>query len=86
MFIEAIVILTLQRLYKDRRYNKGGKISYLDWMQIRDLMSHGENYKAAIFAMKKGYNMSEEELKTLTPEKFHELMDKLKAQQDKSDK
>jgi len=50
------------------------------------MLSHGQNYEAAIFALKKAYNISEAEVATITPERFHELMGNLRTEQAKGGK
>ena len=62
-----------------KELKKRGKISWLDYMQIRDLMAHGNNYEAAVLTLKKGYDMNEDEMKKLTPERFHQLMMNLRT-------
>ena len=52
----TLVIVTF---YRSMRFKRGGKINWLDYLKIRDMLSHGQNYEAAIFALKKAYNISE---------------------------
>lgn len=77
----SIVPVVLVDYYEDRFYRKGGKITWLDWMQIRDLMAHGENYEAIKFTMRRAFNMDDKEILALSPEEFAALMNKLKVEQ-----
>ena len=65
--------------YENRIYRKGSKISWLDFMRIRDLMSHGHNYEAVIYTMKVAYGMDEAQVQALKPEDLNVLMEKLKV-------
>lgn len=81
--ILLLLVIPLRKIlaYNERR--RGGKISWLDYLKIRDLMAAGHNYEAAIFTLKKAYNITEEEAAKMTPERFHELMGNLKTEQAK---
>lgn len=78
--IAGVVLVAGAAIYEDRHWKSQGKISWLDFMQIRDLMAHGNNYEAAVLTLKKGYNMEEDEMKKLTPERFHELVMNLRTE------
>jgi hypothetical protein len=71
--------------YETRFYRVGGKISWLDFIQIRDLMTHGNNYEAIKFTMKQAFDMDEKEILTLKPEEFAKLMSKLRVEQRKDE-
>jgi hypothetical protein len=77
----GVVIVIGADLYEDRFYRRGGKISWLDFMQIRDLMSHGNNFEAIRFTMKRAFDMDDEEILALKPEDFSTLMNKLRIEQ-----
>lgn len=80
-FTLGALVFSKWKVYdEDRQLKKRGKISWLDYMQIRDLMAHGNNYEAAVLTLKKGYGMEEDEMKKLTPERFHELMINLRTE------
>jgi hypothetical protein len=81
----SIVPVVLVDYYEDRFYRRGGKITWLDFMQIRDLMAHGNNFEAIKFTMKRAFNMDEKEILVLKPEEFANLMSKLRVEQRKDE-
>jgi len=80
MLILGIVVAWGLDCYENRIYRKGAKISWLDFMRIRDLMSHGHNYEAVIYTMKVAYGMDEAQVQALKPEDLNVLMEKLKVE------
>ena len=77
----SVVPVVAVDLYEDRFYRKGTTIGWLDYMHMRDLMAHGNNYEAVVFILKKAYKMNEDEIKRLTPNEMDELLQKLKVKQ-----
>jgi hypothetical protein len=67
--------------WEDRIYRQGATLSWLDFMHMRDLMAHGQNYEAVLFVLRKAYNMDEAEIKRLTPEEMDTLLQNLKVKQ-----
>lgn len=72
--IVGVVIVIGVDAYEDFHKPKKREITWLDYLRIRDLMAKGQNYEAAIFALRKTYNLSEVEAAQISPEKFHEMM------------
>lgn len=67
--------------WEDRFYRQGATVGWLDYMHMRDLMSHGQNYEAVIFILRKAYNLPESEIRRLGPDDLDTLLQKLKVKQ-----
>jgi hypothetical protein len=78
MLIFGIIVAWGLDRYENRIYRKGAKISWLDYMRIRDLMAHGHNYEAILFTLNRAYGMDESQIQALKPEDLNTLMEKLK--------
>jgi len=81
IIVGGIAIIGAFDYWEDRFYRQGAAIGWLDYMHMRDLMAHGQNYEAVIFVLKKGYKMNEAEVQRLKPEELDELLQKLKVKQ-----
>jgi hypothetical protein len=79
--IGGVVIVFGFDYWEDRFYRRGAEIGWLDYMHMRDLMAHGQNYEAVVFVLKKAYKMSEQEIQRMSPEEMDELLQKLKVKQ-----
>jgi hypothetical protein len=79
--VAGITVVLLADYYENRYYRRGSRISWLDWMQTRDLMAHGQNYEAIVLLLKKAYKMNENDIVALKPEDLKVLMQKLKVGQ-----
>ena len=77
----GIAIVGLFDWWEDRLYRRGAMISWLDYIRMRDLMNHGQNYEAVIFVLRKAYKMTEDELLRLSPKDLDDLLQKLKVEQ-----
>jgi hypothetical protein len=84
IIIGGVALVALFDWWEDRFYRQGAIISWLDYMRVRDLMAHGQNYEAVIFTLRKGYNMTEAEVKRLSPDELDTLLQKLKVRQNAS--
>lgn len=75
-------LLFLNR-YVNRIYSPKfqGKITWLDWMQIRDLMATSRNYEAVVLALRRAYGIDEKQLRILSPDDLHNLLVKLRTEQ-----
>ena len=80
MLIFGIIVAWGLDRYENRIYRRGAKISWIDFMRIRDLMAHGNNYEAVLFTMKAAYRMDEAQVQALKPEDLNTLMEKLKVE------
>jgi hypothetical protein len=74
----AIIVIAVNR-YENRIYRKGGTLSWLDWMQVRDMMATAHNREAINFILAKAYNMDEKQVMALSPEDLDVLLQKLKT-------
>ena len=74
----VLVILGLNR-YENRIYRTGGTLSWLDWMQVRDMMATAHNREAINFILAKAYKMDEKQVMALSPEDLDVLLQKLKT-------
>ncbi len=83
MLIFGIIVAWGLDRYENRIYRRGAKISWLDFMRIRDLMAHGNNYEAVIYTMRTAYRMDEAQVQALKPEDLNVLMSKLKVESEK---
>lgn len=67
--------------WEDRFYRNGSTIGWLDYMHMRDLMAHGQNYEAVVFVLRKAYKMTEQEIQRMSPEDMDRMLQKLKIKQ-----
>lgn len=72
----VLVILGLNH-YENRIYRKGGTLSWMDWMQVRDMMATSHNREAIALILTKAYNMDEKQILALSPEDLDVLLRKL---------
>lgn len=79
--VVGIVSLVAFDWWENRFYRRGSTIGWLDYMHMRDLMSHGQNYEAVVFILKKAYKLNEQEIQRLSPKEMDELIQKLKVKQ-----
>jgi hypothetical protein len=81
IIVGGVAIVAVFDWWEDRFYRQGATIGWLDYMHIRDLMAHGNNYEAVVFTLRKGYKMNEDEIKRMSPDDMDELLQKLKVKQ-----
>lgn len=82
LLIGMAIVLSVD-LYEDRKYKDGGKITWLDWMQVRDLIATMHGKEAIVLILHKAYGMKEEDIVKLTPQELDVLMRKLKVEEAK---
>jgi hypothetical protein len=82
--IVGILIVVGVDAYEDLKTRNGGKLTWLDWMQVRDLIATMHGKEAIVLILSKAYHMTEDDIEKLTPQDVDKLMRKLKVEQAKT--
>lgn len=80
--IVGTVIVVGVDLFEDR-HKSSGKLSWVDWLQVRDLIATMHGKDAIALILHKAYGMTEDDMERLSPQELDVLMKKLKVEQAK---
>lgn len=81
IIVGGVAIVAAFDWWEDRFYRNGSTIGWLDYMHMRDLMAHGQNYEAVVFVLKKAYKMTEQEIQRMSPTDMDIMLQRLKVKQ-----